>query len=386
MGYRFVLPSLPTHEALKECVFLHCDVDGRPYRIDDFRAPLEEIGLLKAVVGIGPYQMGHVWLLKLRTLEDKEALVRAGTLEVKGRYCVVIDPVRREITAKIHWIPFYVPNEELRKVLSEFGEVMDIRMEEWKASGFELAESTTRIARIALKEGVTPDSLPDLFRFVEGAALVVVPGRAPTCLRCRLKGHIRRDCQTPRCSKCRAFGHEREDCVRTYAVVAGSARTEDDTKDLMDEEEAEKAVASGETTNDGGKQPPTNADDEGGETPNHGQAAAKQNPGQAEEKNAAVETTAAGDGLPQGNASPKAKMAVEDGKDDAMDAESASAKRRRDKEEEEAVGAQRLRQLEREWLTATGKKGKYVRLPRASSLPRGDRALSQESGRNAAGE
>lgn len=33
---------------MKPRVFLHCDVGGRPYRIEDFRSPFEELGVIKA--------------------------------------------------------------------------------------------------------------------------------------------------------------------------------------------------------------------------------------------------------------------------------------------------------------------------------------------------
>ncbi|XP_050036181.1 uncharacterized protein [Dermacentor andersoni] len=246
-GYRFVLPTLPSGETMKECLFLHCDVAGRPYRLEDFRDPLQELGVLKDVTGIGPFQMTHVWLIKLRTPEVKEVLVRAGGLEVKGRFCAVIDPVQQDITLKVHWVPFHVTGEALKKAFDHYGEVKEVRQEDWKVRGFEQAESTTRIVRMTLRENLTPDALPHLFKIFGGSVLVVVPGRAPICLRCRRKGHIRRDCRVPRCSECREFGHEAHDCVRTYARVTGSTQPDDEGLELMEEEVTEKPTASSET-------------------------------------------------------------------------------------------------------------------------------------------
>ncbi|KAH7951852.1 hypothetical protein HPB52_014093 [Rhipicephalus sanguineus] len=242
-GYRFLLPTLPTGEGMNLCVFLHGDPSKRPYRIEDFREPLEEAGVLKAVSGIGAFQMSHVWLVKFQTPEAKNTVLAKGGLRVKGGYCAIIDPCKQEITLKIHWVPFHIPGEALRKVLSEFGEVKDVRLDEWHVPGFECAESTTRVVRMVLKEGVTAEELPHLFKFYSGSVLVVVPGRAPTCLRCRRRGHIRRDCQTPRCAGCRAFGHVREDCARTYASVIGaSPAVEDSHEHIMDADEAESTA------------------------------------------------------------------------------------------------------------------------------------------------
>ncbi|XP_075546691.1 uncharacterized protein LOC142579903 [Dermacentor variabilis] len=246
-GYRYVLPTLPSGETMKECLFLHCDVAGRPYRLEDFRDPLQELGVLKDVTGIGPFQMTHVWLIKLRTPEVKEVLVRAGGLEVKGRFCAVIDPVQQDITLKVHWVPFHVTGEALKKAFDHYGEVKEVRQEDWKVRGFEQAESTTRIVRMTLRDNLTPDALPHLFKIFGGSVLVVVPGRAPICLRCRRKGHIRRDCRVPRCSECREFGHEALDCVRTYARVTGSTQPDDEGLELMEEEVTEKLTASSET-------------------------------------------------------------------------------------------------------------------------------------------
>ncbi|KAH8031775.1 hypothetical protein HPB51_020846 [Rhipicephalus microplus] len=55
------------------------------------------------------------------------------------------------------------------------------------------------------------DRIPHQMRLGSGTALVVVPGKAPLCLRCRNTGHICRDCRVTRCAGCRAFGHGRVD-------------------------------------------------------------------------------------------------------------------------------------------------------------------------------
>lgn len=73
--------------------------------------------MIKEVSGIGPYQMSHVWLVKLRTVEAMEALVRSGGLKVEGRDCAVIDRARQEVTLKLHKVPFYKPYEAVARIL-----------------------------------------------------------------------------------------------------------------------------------------------------------------------------------------------------------------------------------------------------------------------------
>ncbi|KAH7964368.1 hypothetical protein HPB51_027390 [Rhipicephalus microplus] len=100
--YRYLLPALPSGDSMEECVLLHGDLEKRPYRLEDFRAPLEEVGLIKAITGIGAFQMNHIWLAKMRSKNDKESLLKTGGLRVKVGFCAIIDPIQRDVTVKIH--------------------------------------------------------------------------------------------------------------------------------------------------------------------------------------------------------------------------------------------------------------------------------------------
>ncbi|KAH7950198.1 hypothetical protein HPB49_020857 [Dermacentor silvarum] len=100
---------------------------------------------------------------------------------------------------------------------------------------------------MTLREDLTPDALPHLFKTFGGSVFAVVPGRAPIFLRCRRKGHIRRDCRVPWCAQCRQFGHEAQECVRTYARVTGIKQPDDEGHELMEEEVTETLTASLET-------------------------------------------------------------------------------------------------------------------------------------------
>lgn len=242
--YRIILPPLPSGEGLSRAVVLHCDISGRPYGINDFRMPLKELGIIQQVSGIGAYQMSHVWLLNMKTDEAKKTLLHAGLLSVKDRPCLVVDPVKQELRLKLHWVAFDVNAETIRRAFREYGEVRDVISDKWRDEDFEGVESTTRLVRLWLKEGVSPERIPHQMRLGSGTALVVVPGRAPLCLRCRTTGHIRRDCRVPKCAGCHAFGHEQVDCTRSYARAASRGVHADHSEMLMDEEEAEKAAAS----------------------------------------------------------------------------------------------------------------------------------------------
>ncbi|KAM7281857.1 hypothetical protein ISCGN_002018 [Ixodes scapularis] len=240
--YQVILPPLPNGYVVTNAVFLHCDVKGRPYKIQDFRQELQRLDVMKDLAAAGPHQMNHVWLLRLHSLAAKQRLVDAKELTVKGGRCLVIDPASLAVTLKLHWVPYDVPNVLVKKELERYGKLADVTRERFREKGFEAVESNTRIVRLTLQEGNTVDSLPHELRLEGCKVLVVVPGRAPLCLRCRRKGHIRRDCRIPRCSDCHRYGHDAEDCVKTYATMARD-RSEDDHSDfLMDVAEAEEAV------------------------------------------------------------------------------------------------------------------------------------------------
>ncbi|KAH6940932.1 hypothetical protein HPB50_010438 [Hyalomma asiaticum] len=193
-------------------VVLHCDILGRPYRIEDFRKPLQDAGVIKDVAVIGAYQMSHVWLVNLRSDEAKKKLVEAGRLVVKERLCIVIDPNRQEVRLKLHWMALDVINDNIRRAFSEYGEVKEVANDRWRVEGFEGADSLTKFVKLFLK-GVSLDDIPHQIRLGSGTALIVAPGRAPLCLRCKHTGHIRRDCRVPRCTECHAFGHSQEACA-----------------------------------------------------------------------------------------------------------------------------------------------------------------------------
>ncbi|KAG0424089.1 hypothetical protein HPB47_000157 [Ixodes persulcatus] len=108
--------------------------------------------------------------------------------------------------------------------------------------------TTTRTAVLRLKGGVTCDNIPHQLRVAGETALVVVPGRAPLCLRCEKKGHIRKDCRAPKCNVCRRVAHDGAHCERTHAVAAAPAGSDEISELRMDEADAADAVK-GSTAN-----------------------------------------------------------------------------------------------------------------------------------------
>ncbi|KAG0430490.1 hypothetical protein HPB47_022651 [Ixodes persulcatus] len=225
--------------------------------------------------------------------------------------------------------------------------------------------STTVIVRIVLREDLTPECLPRQLRLSGGTLLVVVPGRAPVCLRCRRNGHIRRDCRVPRCEECRAFGHEASDCVRSYARAAASKAIDSQDRNLvMDEEEAEAAATP--TARISSQDPQASGEQR--------RAPLAMPEGQVTVVELTAESTV-GENEPNANTAsettPTAKDAIDAldaGDETAMDFAAEAVKRRLSDTEEGTD--QSLQQTESPWLVVTSKRGRRAGRSRSSSLPR----------------
>ncbi|KAH7932097.1 hypothetical protein HPB51_029514 [Rhipicephalus microplus] len=102
-------------------------------------APLEEVGLIKAITGIGAFEMNDIWLVKMRSKADKDDLLKTGELQVKGGFCAIVCPIQHDVTVKIHWIDFDISNGSIRQALSDFGEVLEVSNDNWTISGLEHA-------------------------------------------------------------------------------------------------------------------------------------------------------------------------------------------------------------------------------------------------------
>ncbi|XP_077539482.1 uncharacterized protein LOC144152145 [Haemaphysalis longicornis] len=243
--YQVSLPTLPTGRIVFNTVFLHGDMRARPYRVEDFRDTLARLELLPEVLALGAFQMSHVWAVTFKSELGVKKILEAKELHVKGRHCLVIDPANQDLRLKLHWLLYNVTEDDVRVALAPYGRVSEVPRERWRVQGVHDKGSTTRSVTLKLNAGVRAEDLPHQLRVAGEQALVVVPGRAPQCLRCSGTGHMRRDCKVPRCTLCRRFGHEANECVRTYAKVAGPVGDVDRTENIMDEEETEAAAAGG---------------------------------------------------------------------------------------------------------------------------------------------
>lgn len=131
----------------------------------------------------------------------------------------------------------------MREALEPFEKAHKTVRDKWRSGGFKGIETSTRLARIALKSCATVYSLPHQPGTLGANGLVVALEKTPMCLRCKATRHIRKDCRVPRYQECNSYGHEAEDCMKTYAAVTEVARRKEVSDLVMDVVDDDVAAA-----------------------------------------------------------------------------------------------------------------------------------------------
>ncbi|XP_072145129.1 uncharacterized protein [Dermacentor andersoni] len=248
-SYKVVLPRLPTGNDVLNSIFLHADLSGRPYRAPDFRDALLEVVNTSDIVGVGQYQMSHVWMVTCASSAAKQTLVACGELRVKGLKCMVIDPGTKNIKLRLLWLPPHLEPRRVEEAFQSYGQVKSVEREVWRCTGMEQWVTTNREVSLVLKGTITVSSIPHIMSIYGHQCLVLIPGRPPLCLRCKRVGHVRRQCRTPRCLQCHRFGHSVDACVSTYANKLRSGQYTADEPQLDHVMDSTEVIdATGETT------------------------------------------------------------------------------------------------------------------------------------------
>ena len=224
-------------ERLKEAsLVLTGPYDGRPYSRSDLLQGISDAlnatGAVSAyVLALGPLNKNHEWYLTLTSLKLKDTLLDRGTLSVKDKLFRIKAADKRKFTARIHWAPVYITNEDIEGALGFFSpQIVSIKHEMCTAAGLEgVATGVRNVCMIGDRT-----TLPHLLSVLEPGTdhywecLVTVPERPPLCLKCKNIRHLRKKCNTPYCRHHQQYGHTTESCsaekakLKSYANVARS--------------------------------------------------------------------------------------------------------------------------------------------------------------------
>lgn len=82
VGCKVVLQPMPTGLACPNFILLNCNLNGRWYRIENFRQEFKRLAALSDVVALGTFKMNHIWLATLQLPEAKDRLLAHKELEV----------------------------------------------------------------------------------------------------------------------------------------------------------------------------------------------------------------------------------------------------------------------------------------------------------------
>ena len=212
---------------------------GAPYSRGDFVLHLRETVGCKALEAIGPTSRGNVWELTFASKHDKTQFLDAGEFAIRGHTCTVSDLQKTRYRVRAHWMPYFLPNDVVGNDLVANGcKIVTVLYD--KTSVDELKHCSSNL-RTFIVETDQPTRIPHFVYWngmgMGGRVMLTMTGRRPTCLRCSLPGHIRKNCETKFCRRCKRYGHELDNC--TGGSWAGAARQGPDQAegDLIDEDD-----------------------------------------------------------------------------------------------------------------------------------------------------
>lgn len=139
---------------------------------------------------------------------------------------------------RVAFLPYAVSNDELVRVLKNYGQVLQVTDEVYANKSFCIKTGT----RLVEMDMVKP--VPNIITVCGFSVPVTYRGVVIQCRRCLREGHVKAECTTPFCDRCKSFGHDGNCCtapclkckapdhhwrdctVRSYAFAAARNVTE----------------------------------------------------------------------------------------------------------------------------------------------------------------
>ena len=233
---------LRSGDATSHCLIMDCSLDTSSwetiqkhtliqtgprdvfYYREAFLKPLTDIigKVTDSLLSFGPLGKPWEWWLTFGAL-------KFGKVDHLFR---VRSAAKSQFVVKVHWTPPFVSNQHIADMLSNHCKVIIYSKEYCVADGFQKCATGVRQIMCEGNKNTMPYTLNIVCPFTGEPfkILLTIFGRKSICLRCRMEGHIRRDCNTQSCRHCNVFGHSSESYAskptrggraRSYANAAG---------------------------------------------------------------------------------------------------------------------------------------------------------------------
>ena len=129
-------------------------------------------------------------------LSDEKALQTLMNKKVigKSKKFSQVNMNEQVVSLRIHWLPLFYDNRHSKAVLCDYGEVLDVKLCKTSHTNVVTLNGTREV--LLRVDEVSKQKIPHLVTFSSGQCmLITMQGRPPLCLRCRMVGHVRRDCE-----------------------------------------------------------------------------------------------------------------------------------------------------------------------------------------------
>ncbi|KAH6941745.1 hypothetical protein HPB50_023077 [Hyalomma asiaticum] len=199
----------------------HCFVLSAPEgsTVDDV------IDALEAVTGpAGIKSLQHMGGVKFgaaaANVRAATKLKSRGNILLNGESVPLVSVGPEIVHVSVFRVPLWVGDAALAAALSAYGNVQSVHEPVFK--GRPGVGTGVRVARVEMKKPI-----PN-FLSVQGFNVMCdYWGVQKVCSRCRLAGHIAKDCITPRCARCNVYGHATEGCTEPCRRCSGNHATAD---------------------------------------------------------------------------------------------------------------------------------------------------------------
>ena len=173
---------------------------------------------------------GGEYLVEFSSVSDAEALVEEG-FDVSELHVSCHPPHAQSINVSIMGLRSYIEDKEVRKVLSQYGEIKgDVIRLKYRAD-HELAglENGNRLVRMLLTEKSIPYSL----RIGGEWCRIIHNNQQPVCGECKELGHTRKRCPQIECRICKEKGHLSYVCDKRLVQAEEPRKQEDQVVEVV---------------------------------------------------------------------------------------------------------------------------------------------------------